>query len=266
MYMTRASPRMMVLLAAATLTSATALGGFKDVTTYRLWPKTGKADTIGLTNVDSGNAPGDALFGLSNLLLPQLCAIDPGFLWCENRGTLSGGTQWMVYTQYTVSTKAFGEYAACNPCQSKKPGHGGSGGGGDAPPTCPPGKPDGTFVCEQFGASSGPPPPPQCASGFDMWHRDCLNGTIIKTLDQATEGECCAACKAAGEECAGWNMPKGYNGSVCQLMKEPLIQCVRPDSLSASTVRVELYRARENGSAGENAGQARAADKNAPLH
>lgn len=99
----------------------------------------------------------------------QLCAVEPSFLWCENRGSLSGGAQWMVYTEYTVSSKAFGEYAPCNPCQSK-PNTG--GGGGDAPPSCPPGKPDGTFVCESYGGggSSGPPPPPQCASGFGAQH------------------------------------------------------------------------------------------------
>ena len=85
----------------------------KDVSVYRLWPKTGDAAESGLTNVDSGDAGGDALFGLSQLLLPQLCAVEPGFLWCENRGHLSGGKQWMVYTEYTVNTKkAFGEYGA----------------------------------------------------------------------------------------------------------------------------------------------------------
>ena len=64
---------------------------FEDVTVYRLSPKSGDAAVSGLTNVDSGNAAGDALFGLSNLLLPQLCAVEPSFLWCENRGSLSGG-------------------------------------------------------------------------------------------------------------------------------------------------------------------------------
>eukprot|EP01052_Picozoa_sp_SAG31_P029751 SAG31_NODE_2985_length_4812_cov_3.398517_2_plen_180_part_00 len=126
----------------------------------------------------------------------------------------------MVYTEYTVSARAFGEYEPCNPCQTKPP----TGGGGDAPPQCPPGKVDGTFVCESYGASNSPPPPPQCAGKFDIWHRDCLNGTVFKTLSSATEGECCQACSAAGSECAGWNMPAGYNGSVCQLMKEPLVQ------------------------------------------
>lgn len=68
---------------------------------------------------------------------------------------------------------------------------------------------------------------------LDIWHRDCFNGTVFKTLNQASEGECCAACTAAaGGECAGWNMPDGVNGSVCQLMKEPLVQWDDGQSLS----------------------------------
>ena len=62
-------------------TSVVADPMFTDVTTYRLWPKTGKGAATGLTNVDSGDAKGDTLFGLSNLLLPQLCAVEPTFLW-----------------------------------------------------------------------------------------------------------------------------------------------------------------------------------------
>ena len=102
-----------VLVAAAAPALAAAGFATTDVTVYRVWPKTGDADVFGLTNVDSGDAGGDALFGISQLLLPQLCAVEPSFLWCENRGHLSGGDQWMVYTEYTVTTKsAFGEYGA----------------------------------------------------------------------------------------------------------------------------------------------------------
>ena len=203
---------------------------FTQVTTYRLWPRNGKASVGGLQNVDSGDAAGDALFGLSNLLLPQLCAVEPDFLWCENRGSLSGGNQWMVYTEYTVKTKVFGEYTPCNPCQSH---FNGTGGGGDAPPKCPDGKPDGTFVCEAYGSSGGssPPPPKQCQGGYDIWHRDCFNGTVFQTI-QGDEGDCCAACTAAGDKCAGWNMPHGYNGSTCQLMTYPLVQWDDGQSLS----------------------------------
>jgi len=105
-----------VLVAAAAPALAAAGFATTDVTVYRVWPKTGDADVFGLTNVDSGDAGGDALFGISQLLLPQLCAVEPSFLWCENRGHLSGGDQWMVYTEYTVTTKsAFGEYGARMP-------------------------------------------------------------------------------------------------------------------------------------------------------
>lgn len=194
-----------------------------DVTVYRLWPKTGDADSFGLTNVDSGDAGGDALFGISQLLLPQLCAIEPSFLWCENRGHLSGGKQWMVYTEYTVTTKAaFGEYTPCNPCSNADF----NGSSYERPPKCPAGKPDGTFVCQSYGGgggSSGPPPPPQCQSGFEIYHRDCLNGTLLKEV-HGDEGDCCAACKAEGDDCAGWSMPEGYNSTVCQLLKKPLVQ------------------------------------------
>ena len=46
---------------------------------------------------------------------------------------------------------------------------------------CPPGVPNGTFQCSSY-SGGGPPPPPQCESGFDVWHQDCLNGTVFKTL------------------------------------------------------------------------------------
>lgn len=214
---------MAVALVAVTASARMVAADFAttDVTVYRLWPRTGDANSFGLTNVDSGDAGGDALFGLSQLLLPQLCAVEPTFLWCENRGHLSGGKQWMVYTEYTVTTKAaFGEYAACNPCSNAEF----NGSSYMRPPKCPQGKPDGTFVCQGYGGSSqGPPPPPQCQDGFEIYHRDCLNGTLLKEI-HGSEGDCCAACKAEGEECAGWSMPEGYNGTVCQLLKTPLIQ------------------------------------------
>ena len=56
-------------------------------------------------------------FGISQLLLPQICAANPSFLWCQNRKTLSDGKHWMVYTEYDVEVEIFGEYLPCNPCQ-----------------------------------------------------------------------------------------------------------------------------------------------------
>ena len=221
---------------AAAAAPAPAPPGFVDVTVYRLAPLTGNADVTGLTNVDSGDAGGDALFGLSQLLLPQLCAVEPSVLWCQNRRDLSGSGNPMGYTEYTVSTRpAFGDYAACNPCTTAK--RNASSHSYDESPTCAPGMKDGTFVCEGYGRGGGSstPTPKQCQSGFDIWHRDCLNatsGTLIKTLTDADEGACCAACTAESD-CAGWNMPKGYNGSICQLLKRPLVQWNDAQSVSS---------------------------------
>ena len=60
----------------------------------------------GLTNMDSGDARGDAYFGLSQLVLPQLCALEPSFLWCANRQYLSDGAAHMVYTEFDRSRAA----------------------------------------------------------------------------------------------------------------------------------------------------------------
>jgi hypothetical protein len=46
--------------------------------------------------MDSGDANGDVYFGLAQLVLPQLCVEDPGFLWCQNRKFLSDGAAHMV--------------------------------------------------------------------------------------------------------------------------------------------------------------------------
>jgi len=188
-----------------------------NFTTYRVTPITYPS----LANMDSGDAAGDVFFGMSQLLLPQLCATDPSFLWCQNRAYLSGGSAWMVYSGFKVVTRdVYGEYEPCNPCQ----GHG--QGSKSEVQTCPPGVPNGTFVCRSYN-DMGPTPPPQCSGSFQIWHEDCLNGTVYKTLTgldpKEAEGKCCEACSADKTTCAGWNMPQGDNGTECQLMKEPLV-------------------------------------------
>eukprot|EP00041_Stephanoeca_diplocostata_P029443 m.868504 g.868504 ORF g.868504 m.868504 type:complete len:568 (-) comp23563_c0_seq4:558-2261(-) len=190
-----------------------------NFTTYRVTPIT----YTGITNMDSADAYGDVMFGLSQLLLPQLCAIEPSFLWCQNRKYLSGGSAWMVYRSFVMTSRAaFGEYEACNPCSGQKPAHPPAGG---FDVYCPPGVKNGTFVCSSYDHSG--PQPTQCESGYQIWVEDCLNGTVYKTLTsldpKTAEGECCAACSADKGTCAGWNMPAGYNGTTCQLMKEPLV-------------------------------------------
>lgn len=151
--------------------------------------------------MDSGDARGDAYFGLSQLVLPQLCAIEPSFLWCQNRKYLSDGAAHMVYTEFVVESRdAYGEYQACNP----------------DPRT-------GVFKCESEG---GPPTsastPEQCqAAGLMPFTEDCMNGTVYRSIT-VSEGECCAACSADGPKCAGYALPKA-NGSECLLLSDPLV-------------------------------------------
>ena len=151
--------------------------------------------------MDSGDARGDAYFGLSQLVLPQLCAIEPSFLWCQNRQYLSDGSAHMVYTEFVIESRdAYGEYQACNP----------------DPHT-------GVFKCENEG---GPSPstntPEQCrAAGLMPFTEDCMNGTVYSRIT-ATEGECCAACSSDGAKCAGYALPKA-NGSECLLLSGPLV-------------------------------------------
>lgn len=151
--------------------------------------------------MDSGDARGDAYFGLSQLVLPQLCALEPSFLWCANRQYLSDGAAHMVYTEFVVESRpAFGDYQACNP-----------------DPTT------GVFQCESEGPSAGAGTPTQCqAAGLMPFTDDCMNGTVYSRLDATDEGECCAACSADGAKCAGYAMPRA-NGSECLLLGNPLV-------------------------------------------
>ena len=81
------------------LASVVVDGATVNITAYRLTP----INYTGITNMDTADARGDVLFGLLQLLLPQLCAVDPDFLWCANRQYLSGGNATMVYTQFGES-------------------------------------------------------------------------------------------------------------------------------------------------------------------
>eukprot|EP00040_Diaphanoeca_grandis_P040022 m.260964 g.260964 ORF g.260964 m.260964 type:complete len:572 (+) comp40978_c0_seq1:110-1825(+) len=192
-----------------------------NFTTYRVTP----IQDTGMTNMDTGDQYGDVYFGLAQMLLPQLCVEEPSFLWCENRAYLSGGKSQMVYSEFVVTTRdAFGEYQPCNPCSGQAPKNA-TPSSHDINTYCPPGTPNGTFVCSSY--SSQQTGPPQCQFGYEIWHQDCLNGTIYHTLTglnpQDAEGACCAACSADNATCAGWNMPDGDNGTVCQLMRHPLL-------------------------------------------
>jgi len=159
--------------------------------------------------MDTGDAAGDVMFGLNQLLLPQLCPAEPDFTWCANRQYLSGGGAHMVYTQFTVESDVrFGEYNACNP----------------DPKT-------GIFQCETYSANTNIPR--QCAAGFEFEHRDCLNGTSLRNFNTtgmelgAALGDCCSACSGAGSACSGWNlMPsQGTNQTWrCELLQGDLAE------------------------------------------
>ena len=68
----------------------------------------------GVTNMDTGDAAGDTYFGLSQLLLPQLCAVEPDFLWCENRKFLSGGKARMVRVRHANTATCSIACAVCS--------------------------------------------------------------------------------------------------------------------------------------------------------
>jgi len=184
------------LLVAALLGRARADDWAKH-TVYRTTP----INYTGLTNMDSGDAHGDVYFGLAQLVLPPLCKIYPGFLWCQNRKFLSDGAAHMVYTEFVIEARpAYGDYQPCNPDQKT-----------------------GIFACDMGGGSSSPAPPPQCnANGNMAYMEDGLNGTIYRTL-QAAEGECCTACSNERGKCHGWSMPMP-GSSICHLLQEPLVQ------------------------------------------
>jgi len=169
-----------------------------NITIYRLTPK----NYTGVTNMDTGDAAGDVMFGLNQLLLPQLCPANPDFTWCANRQYLSDGTAKMVYTEFVVEADArMGDYNACNPSSKT-----------------------GIFECQTWSANAGTPR--ACAAGFEMFHEDCLNGTVLESFETKTcsvseaEGACCAACTKAGAHCGGWNlMPKSNKGTyTCQVL------------------------------------------------
>ena len=159
--------------------------------------------------MDTANARGDVMFGLAQLTLPQICPRNPDFTWCANEQYLSGGNAKMVYTEFIVEADSrFGDYNACNPNNQT-----------------------GVFECASW--SNGTGVPPQCASGFDIEHQDCLNGTILSSVQiedaadsEKAMGACCDACSQAGTECGGWTlMPNpslsssSSSSSTCQILK-----------------------------------------------
>ena len=249
----------LALLAAPASASPSGLPPWQNVTTYRLTP----INYTGLTNMDSGNAAGDAMFGLSQMLLPQLCLVDPGMLWCGNRRYLSDGSAWMVYTEFVVQTRAlFGDYSACNPNATT-----------------------GIFSCMHWGPKGTPPPQCLAAPEQQLYSEDCLNGTVYRTVDATVtastaaagtaataatpaattnssseaEGACCAACaadnKAEPGKCRGWRLLAagseggGAAGPSCELMAAPLVQFdggISPAKVCAAAAEVVDYNSTQS--------------------
>ena len=153
----------------------------------------------------------------------QLCPKEPSFTWCANRKYLSGGSAKMVYTEFVVETHdRFGEYNACNP--NNKTG------------IFQVRRATAYFVCvwlyscacvcanvwctfithlnlvryshAQCETRTSGNIPHQCATGFEIFHEDCLNGTELRNFLTAStlyeaEASCCAACSDA-KNCGGW--------------------------------------------------------------
>eukprot|EP01047_Picozoa_sp_COSAG01_P098358 COSAG01_NODE_28553_length_658_cov_1.295170_1_plen_183_part_10 len=173
----------MLLLARFTTTCAALLAvvagaATRQFTAYRITP----IQDEGVTNMDTADGPGDVYFGLSQLLLPYLCANGDNFLWCANRKWLSGGTAWMVYREFVIEARLpFGNYQPCNPDQTT-----------------------GVFSCGSFGGGNNWP---KVCKGYHQHHSHYMNGTVYATVALpsigGSVGGCCSKCDA-DKNCGAW--------------------------------------------------------------
>ncbi len=94
--------------------AAVAPGASGDVinfTVYRITPR----NYTGLTNLDTGDAPGDAFFGLYEKAEPVVCLDDQRDLLCRNDPLLQI-PGFNVYIRANIQADArFGDYSECNP-------------------------------------------------------------------------------------------------------------------------------------------------------
>ena len=104
---------MLILLAAMPAAAST-----RNLTVYRITPR----NYSGVTNMDTGDAAGDAFFGLYELSFPVLCA-NPGFkrsIGCSNIPILSI-PHFNVYSKNRVEADTrYGDYSQCNPNPSSE--------------------------------------------------------------------------------------------------------------------------------------------------
>eukprot|EP00239_Pterosperma_sp_CCMP1384_P009325 CAMPEP_0197860926 /NCGR_PEP_ID=MMETSP1438-20131217/36626_1 /TAXON_ID=1461541 /ORGANISM="Pterosperma sp., Strain CCMP1384" /LENGTH=485 /DNA_ID=CAMNT_0043477941 /DNA_START=92 /DNA_END=1549 /DNA_ORIENTATION=+ len=202
-----------------------------NVTVYRITP----LNYTGMTNMDTGDAAGDAFFGLYELTFPILCA-DPALkqlINCENVPILNI-PGYNVYTEFLLeAVDRFGEYMECNPNPNT-----------------------GIFACANLyeryescwyddkrwnttfadlcdrnqchchvinyeAVGKGPTPfkddhhdhpkdPPQCSSQSQIYHNVCIQDQKGKVEPSwtgiMTEADCCQSCNDMGfDECKYWS-------------------------------------------------------------
>jgi hypothetical protein len=184
----------------------------ETLTTYRITP----LNYTGLTDMDSGDAAGDAFFGLFELVFPILCRDDPTFLDCRDVPILDI-PGFNVYTQFTLETDEHrGPYALCNPNEDNGRfecmGHSSHQSCWNSDPsvaerfkdvcntsschcdvystksvgieTCP--------LCDQSGG--GGSLPAKCsAAGFQPYGDHCIEGSPTIIVPNSTVADCCAA-------------------------------------------------------------------------
>lgn len=104
---------MLVVLLLALLHGCSATPRTQNLTVYRVTPK----NYSGLTNMNSGDAAGDAYFAIYELTFPLYCKQMPGDRSCTSTGILNiPGNN--VYTQSVVEVDSrFGLYSGCTPDQ-----------------------------------------------------------------------------------------------------------------------------------------------------
>lgn len=156
----------------------------ENLTVYRITPQ----NYTGVENMNTGDAAGDAFFGLYELAIPILCA-DPrmsGMVTCTNVPILSI-PDFNVYQQSRIEVDTrFGEYNECNPDPSS-----------------------GIFKCTSRDHSVNLPP--QCA-GFQATEGYCLDG-VPASVQKGSIAECCAT--ATQRKASLWQYYQG--NSSCEI-------------------------------------------------
>ena len=197
-------------LASAALGLPAVCGDWENSTTLRVYRVT-PSDVEGLADMDSADSAGDLAFGLSQLLLPEICQ-DPmnNPIWCGNRKFLtnaSNTSRIMVYRSFNISVRLpFGAYARCNPDHTT-----------------------GVFSC----CSENDPQGPNCpqygnpnqnqgnaCGDFQEHQQQFLSGTKyhhIRVAGNNESSKCCGACIADGPKCSGLQWHVSGNGSNTQL-------------------------------------------------